>query len=120
MDKQMGRPPHYETPEDMQSKIDEYFNTEGERCTITGLALHMGFESRQSFYDNEKNSNFSYILKRARLRIENKYENLLISDKVTGPIFALKQFGWTDRTEVKHEGGETPLQLIFQPATKQD
>lgn len=86
----------------MQVLIDEYFENE-ETITITGLALYLGFESRQSFYDYEENELFSYTIKRARLRVENGYEKMLHRQEgqVTGPLFALKNLGWTDRQEIK-------------------
>ena len=45
--------------------------------SITGLALWLGFESRQSFYDYEKKDGFTYTIKRARALIENEYEFML-------------------------------------------
>jgi hypothetical protein len=115
-----GRPPHYETPEELVSKIDEYFKSgvkkrtviigkgdnreaiEIEVPTISGLCYYLGFESRQSFYDYEKRDNFSYIIKRARLFIEVEYEEALQYGNVTGAIFALKNMGWRDKTEIDH------------------
>lgn len=98
-----GRPRKYESPEEMQAVIEDYFNTRtpDDPVTITGLMIHLDFVSRQSFYDYEKNGDFSYILKRARQRVEKYYEKLSqrTEGQVTGPIFALKQFGWTDKTE---------------------
>jgi hypothetical protein len=113
----MGRPPKYKTAEELQKKIDEYFDTlyEGTPVTITGLILHCGFCSRQSFYRLEENETFSYTIKRARLRVTNHYESLLQGNSVAGPIFALKNLGWTDRQEIDHtSGGEKfgPLSII--------
>lgn len=76
-----------------------------ESPTVTGLTLHLGFASRQSFYDYENRDEFSYTIKRARLRVECEYEKKLSGGKIAiGAIFALKNFGWTDRQEIKHEG----------------
>lgn len=115
-----GRPPTYETAEELQGAIDDYFaNGVTERTiivgpstnrrtetipvpTITGLVLHCGFESRQSFYDLEKQSKFSYTIKRARTFIEKEYEEQLNTGNVAGAIFALKNFGWTDKQEYIH------------------
>ncbi len=99
-----GRPPKFDNPEDMQQAISEFFEQEQGKITISGLAYYLGFESRQSFYDYESNPKFSYTIKRARLFIENEYEKLLISNNTTGAIFALKNFGWTDKQEVEHSG----------------
>jgi len=110
-----GRPPIYETPEQLNEAINKYFesvepkiNERGERYynyTTTGLALFLGFESRQSLYDyrdkDDDSKEFSYIIKRALLVIENKYEEALSFGSPTGSIFALKNMGWKDKTEVE-------------------
>ena len=103
-----GRPPLFDSEEKLQLAIDEYFtNLDKEEPTITGLALYLGFESRQSFYDYEKIDKFSYTIKRARLRIESNYEQWLFSRNPTGSIFALKNLGWKDKTETEHSGEMT-------------
>ena len=94
----------YDTPEEMQEKIDEYFNTSSV-FTISGLAYFLGFESRQSFYDYEQREAFSYTVKRARTRIEVNYEEKLQGTTPTGSIFALKNLGWKDKSEVEQSGG---------------
>jgi hypothetical protein len=104
----MGRPATYQSAEELQSKVDEYFETfDLKQRTITGIALYLGFESRQSFYDYEKMDEFSYIIKRARLQVEHAYECKLSDGNCTGAIFALKNMGWKDKTEqeVKMDGG---------------
>lgn len=113
-----GRPPIYENTEQLKEKIIKYFEDhlpqeikdesgEGHLCyqrpiTITGLCLYLGFESRQSFYDYEKNEVFSYIIKRARLVIESIYEENLQGKTPTGSIFALKNMDWSDKSEIDH------------------
>ena len=95
-----GRPPVYDNSYDMIKVIDRYFEeTEIQDLTITGLALFLGFESRQSFYDYGEKEDFSYIIKRARMVIENKYESSLTESNATGSIFALKNMGWKDKVE---------------------
>ena len=98
----IGKPPAFKTDEELVSKIEEYFNTTpNNNVTITGIALYLGFQSRQSFYDYEKKSDFAYTIRRARLIIENGYETILKGgDNNTGSIFALKNFGWTDRQDI--------------------
>ena len=101
----MGRPPKYKTAEELQKKIDEYFDSiyrDSKAVTITGLILHCGFCSRQSFYDLEEKEAFTYTIKKARLRVTNHYESLLQGNNVAGPIFALKNMGWSDRQEIDH------------------
>lgn len=116
-----GQPPKYRKVSEISEKIAEYFEyiagefsydeakkkiytREPEPATITGLALYLGFESRQSIYDYEKNGRFSYTVKRARLRIEQEYEKKLHGANPTGPIFALKNFGWRDQQQMEHTG----------------
>ena len=116
----IGRPPTFDNPQDLQDKIDDYFEnnkrirkvlvkTKTGHCfvempvfTITGLVLHCGFESRQSFYAYEKKENFSYTIKTARTRIEQEYEDILQTIGGSAAIFALKNFGWIDRSAIGH------------------
>jgi len=94
-----GKPPFYATPEELELSIETYFATlkKGQPATITGLALYLGFESRQSFYDYEKREPYTYTIRRARLAIESLYEAALTTAKsAQGAIFALKNFGWRD------------------------
>lgn len=110
-----GRPAHYETPDDLQNKCIAFFDDcteKGVKATITGLALFLGFSSRSSFDDYEKRSDeFSYIIKRAKLAVENSYE---LSGQ-TIDIFALKNMGWRDKTEtdLNHSGN---IAVIFEEA----
>lgn len=98
------RPPFYDDPEVMQAKIEEYF-ADAKMVTITGLCLHLGFESRQSFYDYEIKPDFAYTVKRARMMVENAYEMRLNKEGTpTGAIFALKNMGWKDKQETEISG----------------
>jgi len=110
-----GRPKKWDNVEDLQKSIYEYFENENGKITITGLALHLGFESRQSIYDYEKDGEYSYTIKKAKLRVENFYEKELLGDHTSGAIFALKNFGWADKTENKHEvkvSGIKPIEWV--------
>jgi hypothetical protein len=97
-----GAPRIYDTPAELARGVVEYFeacHSDGQPLTITGLTIWLGFASRQSFYDYEKEvaQGFSYIAKTARLLIENSYETKLDNAYCTGAIFALKNMGWTDQ-----------------------
>lgn len=116
-----GSKPLYDDPILLAEKIEEYFNGgankrtvivgKGENrttvdipiYTITGLCYYLGFESRQSFYAYEQKEAFSYIIKKARLRIEQHYEESLQLDAPTGSIFALKNMGWVDKSELEQK-----------------
>ncbi len=94
----------FKTPEEMQKKIDAYF----EDCkghpltddngnvildkygqpiilgvkplTVTGLALALGFATRQSLLDYEGKGQYRYMIQQAKLRIEN-YAEMRLYDK---------------------------------------
>lgn len=89
--------------------LQKVWDREPEPPTITGLALYLGFVSRQSIYDYEKNGDYSYTIKKARLRIEANYEKSLSSSSPTGAIFALKNFGWADKQQIDHTSNDKEL-----------
>jgi len=99
-----GRPARFDDPEKLQEAVDAYFDfcgETGENYTLTGLALFLGYETRQSIYDQEERGDeFSYIIKKARLKVENNYELTLFTKNCTGAIFALKNMGWKDKSEI--------------------
>ena len=125
-----GRPPKFKNPEELEALIDEYFasckpeyvkDDEGKIMvttkgfpivkhnpyTITGLALHLGFVSRQSIYDYEnRNDEFSYIIKKARLHCENYVERGTLAGEIPPApgIFVLKNYGWKDTQGIEHSG----------------
>lgn len=111
-----GRPRMYETAEDIVKEIDAYFEyikgenngeeslREPEPATITGLALYLGFASRQSLLDYVEKEEFSFAIKRGKLRIEHEYEKRLHQNNPTGAIFGLKNMEWSDKTEIAHSG----------------
>lgn len=100
-----GRPPLYNNAEDLASEVNKYFEwclAENVKSTITGLALYLGFCSRSNFDDYiEKSDEFKYVIKRAKLAVENSYE---LSGQ-TIDIFALKNMGWEDRRKSELSGG---------------
>ena len=57
-------------------------------ATLTGLALHLGFNSREQFERYENKGKFAANLKKARLRIEAIYEKKLHQSTFGGAIFA--------------------------------
>lgn len=117
-----GRPPIYDSPEEFQKKIEQYFNSlkgefhyeeinnikqkiwdvDPEYPTITGLTYFLGFESRSTLYEYAKKLEFSHITKKAMLRVEKSYEMQLYNPKPTGAIFALKNMDWQDKQIFDH------------------
>lgn len=94
-----GRPLKFKNASELKIACDEYIANNPGKMTITGLAMWLGFDSRQSLYDYEKRKKFSYIIKSAKLAVENDYELALRTISCTGAIFALKNMGWKDKTE---------------------
>jgi len=100
-----GRPPIWDDPDKFAEAVENYFSEcETQHPTWTGLALHLGFESRQSLQDYKSKEGFSYPIKKALARIEENYEQGLFSRNPAGAIFALKNFGWKDRQEIETDG----------------
>jgi len=95
-----GRPPIYSDDElgfeQLKEKCIEYFSQD-EKATITGLALYLGFSCRDTLYEYSKKEVFSDLIKRAMLMVENSYE----LSGTSFDIFALKNMGWKDKTEVE-------------------
>ncbi len=102
-----GRPPIYEKLEDMLPKLEEWeFSVKfGEKPTITGLCLALDFDSKDTLYAYRDKEEFSYSIKKALLIVENGYEKALRENAPTGSIFALKNMGWKDKSEVEQSGG---------------
>lgn len=103
-----GAPPEYPSRKEYEKKIKEYFDyciENNEKATITGIALYLGFESRQSFYDYEQRKEFSYTTKRARLAVENAYE----TRGQAIDIFGLKNLGWKDTSQIDHTNAGNPF-----------
>ena len=112
----------YRTTEELEKKIDEYFETCQDKVvyaedgnpavdkygnpvviqnppTVSGLAIFLGFADRRSLYDYKEREIFSYTIKKAITRIEEYAEQHLYQGKATGAIFWLKNHGWVDKQE---------------------
>ncbi len=96
-----GRPRKYETAEEMELKINEYFNWCIENkmeIAVNGLVLYLGFSHKSSLYEYQENEEFTDLIKKARTAVEMSYELDLRTFKFGGAVFALKNMGWTDVT----------------------
>lgn len=123
-----GRPPMYNTAEEMQVKIDEYFEScKGEPIynelgqpildknmqpillgkrplTITGLALALGFTSRQALLNYQAKDEFVDTIMRAKAKVEcYAEERLYDKDGANGAKFSLANNfdGWREKKEIK-------------------
>lgn len=111
--KPRGRPLKFQSVEELQTKIDAFFaecEAEEEPLTITGLALALG-TSRQCLINYEDKPEYFDAVKTAKDRVENYAEKRLFTGTPTGPIFALKNFGWTDEQNLNLGGqnGSNPI-----------
>ena len=71
-----------------------------EPYTLTGLCLAIGI-SRPTFLNYSKADDLAPVMEQARLIIQNQLElQLLSGGRAAGPIFALKNHGWSDRQDL--------------------
>ena len=116
-----GRPPHFDSPDDILKIGESYFDACMEReevPTIAGLAFELGFSDRRSVYDYEGRTEFSHVIKRLRLRIEAVHERLLSGNSVAGHIFWLKNHGWKDTQH--QEVDQTSKIISAEPLTAEE
>jgi hypothetical protein len=127
-ERKVGRPPLFESAEQMQVLIDKYFeecdgkillDKDGEPVrnkygkiirddrkpyTVTGLALALGFTTRQALLNYEGKQEFVDTIKRAKARVE-KYaeERLYDKDGSNGAKFSLANNfkGWTEKQQIE-------------------
>ena len=136
-----GHPPKYVTVEEMQAVIDRYFeDCKGEPIigddgmpildkfgqrfiihqrppTVTGLALALGFTSRQALLNYQAKKGFVDTVTRAKARIEAYAEERLFDrDGQRGAEFSLRyNFRWVN-DEKKDDGGESTCGVAELPA----
>lgn len=126
----VGRPPMYKTAEEMQKKIDEYFesckgrvytDSEGNAVTdkyglpiiiaarpltITGLALALGFTTRQALLNYQGKEEFVDTILRAKAKVEQYAEERLFDkDGANGAKFSLANNfnGWKEKQSIEAE-----------------
>jgi hypothetical protein len=85
--------------ETKSGKEQKIYTREPEPATITGLALFIGFNSRQELDEYEQNGEFGYLISRSRLQVEALYEKKLHQQSPSGAVFALKSLGWKEKSE---------------------
>ncbi len=113
-----GRPLKFPSLDDLKIKIDAYFqkcDISEEPYTITGLALALN-TSRETLLNYEEREEYFDTIKEAKLRVQNYAEKKLFTSTPTGPIFALKNFGWTDKTQQEimgKDGGAIKTETVL-------
>lgn len=128
--KYVGRPRKYETAEEMQVIVNEYFEEceKGDEVpTVTGLAYYLNIDRKQllkyedelecekykNMSDEEKVS-FRNTVKRAKKYIEACYEQTLFKQgKTIGAIFTLKNnYNWVDKQEIVNSDKTIEVELV--------
>ncbi|MDE3037100.1 MAG: DNA-packaging protein [Pseudomonadota bacterium] len=106
----VGRPLKFKSVEELQQKIDEYFDSRTGKdgnparpISITGLALALD-TTRETLLDYQCRDEYSDTIKKGKLRVENFYEERLVLKNAGGSIFALKNFGWRDTHDITTDG----------------
>jgi len=111
-----GRPLKFQSVEELEVKIQAYFDEVASKAivledgkviqeplTITGLALALD-TTRQTLMEYQERDEFIDTIKRAKTVVENFAEKRLFGNNSTGAIFALKNFGWKDKSESEITG----------------
>ena len=124
----MARPLKFKSPEELESRIEEYFKyAEGKKevPTVSGLAWFLG-TNRQTLlnYQEENDVLFKSVtddvkvkyfdtIKRAKARIESGYEQALFNkNSAVGAIFTLKNnYKWVDKQEIVQENRDIKVEL---------
>lgn len=100
----MAHKAKYTSVEQMETRIEEYFNmceAKEQIPTITGLGVFLGFSSRSSLHEYGVKPAYADTVKKAKYKIEAGLEQRLVTGKPPiGLIFSLKNnFGWADKQE---------------------
>jgi len=93
----------FKSPDDIINAGLAYFDkcaVEKKPITICGLALGLGFVSRQSLLNYEGRPEFAAAIKKLRLIVEESKEQALSGAYPTGSIFWLKNHGWRDSVDL--------------------
>ncbi len=102
-----GKPRIISSPEEFEKRVLAYrarCQANEEPMTFTGLVLALGLAFRTSLHEYQKRPEFRQVCAWAKTLVEHEYEKRLYSQAPAGAIFALKNYGWTDRQDVAHSG----------------
>lgn len=100
----VGRPLKFRSKEELQQKIDEYFEScleQNKPYTVTGLALALDTTRRTLLDYEQRNDDFSHTIKKAKLICENFAEEQLFTNKHTaGVIFNMvNNYNWKNKQD---------------------
>jgi|SRR6056297_3067378 len=101
-----GRPKAFKSKEELQKKIDKYYEYCEEKdkpSTFAGAAYFLEVD-RQTLYNYKEKEEYFDTIKKLRDRIKLAMEERLAdtSPNKTGMIFLAKNYGYTDKQEIDH------------------
>ena len=106
----VGRPRTFtdEQVAEIREKLVQYIATT--EIPIVAEFAYQNDMNRQILYDYPE---FSTLTKKLIAKKEAQLERKGLMNEVnsTMAIFSLKQLGWTDKQEMKIEGGDTPVEI---------
>lgn len=109
--KKIGRPLKFSDSNELLAKGEAFFqkcDNEQRPYTVTGLADALGtyrdvlMDYENGKYDGEteeEHKQFSNAVKKLKNKCAQFAEERLFGSNATGPIFALKNYGWKDKVE---------------------
>lgn len=94
----------FEDAKEFSDNVDAYFMaTPVEELGRAGLCVFLGI-SKETLNKLSKQPNFDEVVRMALTRIEKKYEVDLTAKGRASEVFALKQYGWADKSEAEIKG----------------
>ena len=109
-----GQPPKWKSAAQLQKLIDEYYaicESKEKPMTIAGLGVHLGV-NRQTIYNYSYKDDFFDTIQKARDKILAYYEEQAIVRGSAGTIFLMKNYGYTDRTEIGLDSNKEAVEAI--------
>lgn len=118
-----GNPRRWRSAKALQKAVDDYFaecEERGRVPSVAGLALALGFMSRQALYrytdrENENNSDdYVTIITRAKLRIEEENIQLAYNrDASAGARFVLQNgFNYSEKQDIGLNSNKIRVELV--------
>ena len=129
----MARPLKFQTPEELQEKVDAFFNhckKEDENPIVEGLCLFLDCD-KVTILNYQGRADFAPIIERAKLRIANHVMGRAMAGKIN-PTMAIwvskNHYGYTDTQNLNIGGQEDnplninkqDLEIIKNAGLKQD
>lgn len=118
-----GNPRRWRSAKSLQKAVDDYFadcEERGRVPSVAGLALALGFMSRQALYrytdrENENNSDdYVTIITKAKLRIEEENIQLAYNrDASAGARFVLQNgFNYSEKQDIGINSNKIRVELV--------